>query len=342
MSTLTDLYNGQTIQNPNVQKTPLQIAYENLLNAQNQAQKTTSDEWGSAIGNSVNGLGKIISSAVISDPYQKAGATNSLTMSDDRQDRLIKEWLDRRMKNRNDFVNQAKEQLGFAREEEEKDYQRGWQKSQADISAQQYADKLKQIETENQLKKAEQDERTRHNKEMERIAQAGLDASASKGGNELSPEEKITQEANTKTKLQLQNDLNKIVANKDAFEEKMKGIDNLANEQGNFLSQILETANPMSSGNKVRNARNVKTQLIQATLDAYGVDDKDRGDEKKVAQIVSQVGIGKGSLSKKDIKFIKDNIRKIYETRINQKNNELNRLLNPTQIGIANENTGGL
>lgn len=339
---LADLYNNQAIQNPNVQKTPLQIAYENLLNAQQQAQNTKSEEWGSAIGNSINGLGKIISSAVISDPYQKAGATNSLTMADDRQDRLIKEWLDRRMNKKNNFVQQAKEQLGLANAEEEKDYQRGLQKTQAEISAQQYADKLEQIKQEQLLKKAQQEEIVRHNKAMEDIARAGLDASASKGGNDLSPEEKITTETNTKTKLQLQNELNKIVANKDAFEEKMKGIDTLANEQGSLLGNMWEIAkNPLSNG-KVSNSQNVKAQLIQATLDAFGVDDKDRGDAKKVAQIVAQVGIGEGRLSKKDIKDIKDNIRRIYETRINQKNNELNRLLNPTQLGIANENTGGL
>lgn len=337
---LADLYNNQAIQNPSVQKTPLQMAYENLLNAQLNAQNTNSDEWGSAIGNSVNGLAKIISSAVIKDPYQKAGATNSLTMSDDRQDRLIKEWLDRRMNKKNNFVQQAKEQLGLANAEEEKDYQRGLQKTQAEISAQQYADKLEQIKQDQILKKAQQDEIARHNKAMEDIARANMDTS-SKSDN-MTPEEKITTETNTKTKLQLQNELNKIVANKDAFEEKMKGIDSLANEQGSLLGNMWELAkNPLSNG-KVSNSQNVKAQLIQATLDAFGVDDKDRGDAKKVAQIVAQVGIGEGRLSKKDIKDIKDNIRRIYETRINQKNNELNRLLNPTQLGIANENTGGL
>ena len=341
---LADLYNNQAIQNPNVQKTPLQIAYENLLNAQQQAQNTKSEEWGSAIGNSINGLGKIISSAVISDPYQKAGATNSLTMADDRQDRLIKEWLDRRMNKKNNFVQQAKEQLGLANAEEEKDYQRGLQKTQAEISAQQYADKLAQIETENQLKKAQQEEIVRHNKEMERIAQAGLDASASKGGKDLSPEEKITTETNTKTKLQLQNDIRKAVAEKDAFEEKIKGLEKFKTKQGNALSRAWQGATGWytGKGDAIYNSQNLISELKQATLDAFGVSPENRGDKSKVNEMFAQVGIPKGSaISPQQADEIAKRIRQIYVTRINKLNNELNRFDNPTQFDIANDDTTG-
>lgn len=343
MSTLADLYNNQATQNPSIPKTPLQMAYENLLNAQANARNTTSDEWGSAIGNSVNGLGKILASAVISNPYQKAGATNSLTMADDRQDRLIKEWLDRRMNNRNDFVQQAKEQLGLETANEEKDYQRGLQKTQAEISAQQYADKLAQIQQEYDLKKANQDEIARHNKAMEDIARAGLDAG--KGTTkDLSPEEKITTETNTKTKLQLQNDIRKAVAEKDAFEEKIKGLENLKTKQGNALSRAWQGATGWytGKGDAIYNSQNLISELKQATLDAFGVSPENRGDKAKVNEMFAQVGIPKGSaISPQEADEIAKRIRQIYVTRINKLNNELNRFDNPTQLDIANDDTTG-
>ena len=127
MNLLAELYNNQQniTQNPTgTIRTPRQIAYDNWLNAQQQAQNTTKDEWGQAIGNSVNGLAKIISSAVVKDPYQKAGATRNLDNFDDRQDQLVRDWAMQRMKNRNDFVQQAKEQLGMATADEERDYEK--------------------------------------------------------------------------------------------------------------------------------------------------------------------------------------------------------------------------
>ena len=135
MNLLAELYNNQQniTQNPaGTIRTPRQIAYDNWLNAQQQAQNTTKDEWGQAIGNSVNGLAKIISSAVIKNPYEKAGATRNLDNFDDRQDQLVRDWALQRMKNRNDFVQQAKEQLGLATADEERDYNR-------DIEAQRFA-----------------------------------------------------------------------------------------------------------------------------------------------------------------------------------------------------------
>ena len=125
----------------------------------------------------------------------------------------------------------------------------------------------------------------------------------------------------------------------------MTNIDESVNEQGNFLGQTLDTALGMfGKGGKVNSlkAQSVKAQLIQATLDAFGVKDEDRGDAKKVAELMAQVGIPKGNPTKKEIKNIQNNIRRIYDTRISQKNNEINRFLNPTNIGIADDDTGGL
>ena len=338
MSVINDMYNNNNVL-ANVPRTQvpsgnrLQDIYNEVL-----AQKK-GNAWANMIEDSLAPLGQIIANATIKNGFQQGAVANSL--ENERQRSIARRLAKQEQANREgeNYIDLAREQLGLDTAEDERAYNRDIQAKEMERIANEYADKITQQRIDNQLNQEKQDEIKRHNQEMEKIARAGLDAG--KGTTtDLSPQEKITLEANTKNQLQLQSDLNKILANKDAFEEKMKGIENLANEQGNVLSRAWETAT--MTGNKAKNSQSVKNQLIQATLDAYGIPDDARGDEKKVAQIVSQVGIGKGSLSKKDIQIVKDNIRRIYETRINQKNNELNRLLNPTSIGVANEDTGGL
>lgn len=127
MSLLSSLYQQQQQINQNptsAVRTPIQNAYDNLLNAQANAQNTAKEEWGSAIGNSVNGLAKIIASSVIGNPIEKAASTRNLDNFDARQDALVRQWAMEQAKKRNDFVNQAREQLGMAKADEEQSYNR--------------------------------------------------------------------------------------------------------------------------------------------------------------------------------------------------------------------------
>lgn len=340
MSIISDIYNNNNfLANLQSQSVPTKNRLQDIYN-EVLAQKKGND-WSNMLTNSIAPLSQIIANATIKNGFQQGAVANALEGERQRSDARRMAQDEKEQREAENYVNLAKEQLGIDTADEERAYNRGIQKEQMETAKQQYADKLAQIKQEYDLKKTDQDEIARHNKAMEDIARANQQLSAMSSSNDLSPEEKIKIEENTKNQIQLQNDLNKMIANKEAFEEKMKGIENLANKQGNVFSRAWESAN-MLSGNKVRNSQNVKAQLIQATLDAYGIPDEARGNKNNVAEIVSQVGIGKGSLSKKDIEFIKDNISKIYETRINQKNNELNRLLNPTSIGVENEDTGGL
>ena len=127
MGLLSSLYQQQQQINQNptsATRTPIQNAYDNLLNAQSNAQNTAKEEWGSAIGNSVNGLAKIIASSVIGNPIEKAASTRNLDNFDARQDALVRQWAMEQAKKRNDFVNQAREQLGMAKADEEQAYNR--------------------------------------------------------------------------------------------------------------------------------------------------------------------------------------------------------------------------
>ena len=127
MGLLSSLYQQQQQINQNPTsaiRTPIQNAYDNLLNAQSNAQNTAKEEWGSAIGNSVNGLAKIIASSVIGNPIEKAASTRNLDNFDARQDALVRQWAMEQAKKRNDFVNQAREQLGMAKADEEQAYNR--------------------------------------------------------------------------------------------------------------------------------------------------------------------------------------------------------------------------
>lgn len=151
MILLSDIFqqNQQIAQNPTrVIRTPLQTAYDNYLKAQNNAQNTKEDEWGSAIGHSINGIAKIIASQAIKNPYERAGATRNLDNFDDRQDAMVRNWALQRMKNRNDYVQQAREQLGLAREDDDKNYNRELTAQQ--IAYQKAQDAIKQKNQERQ------------------------------------------------------------------------------------------------------------------------------------------------------------------------------------------------
>lgn len=147
MNLLSDILkqNQQIAQNPTpVARTPIQTAYDTLLNAQKNAQDTTKQELGSAIGNSVNGIAKIIASSVIGNPIEKAASTRNLDNFDARQDALVRQWAMEQAKKRNDFVNQAKEQLDMAKADEQQQYER-------DLTSQQLAYKKLQDEIANKL-----------------------------------------------------------------------------------------------------------------------------------------------------------------------------------------------
>lgn len=324
---------------PVTQSVPTRNRLQDIYNEVLSQKK--GNEWANMLENSLAPLGQIIANATIKNGFQQGAVANSLEQERARSDarRLAKqEQANRESEN---YIDLAREQLGLDTADDERLYNRGLTKDQIETAKQQYADKLAQIEKENTFKKSNLDEIARHNKAMEEIARANQDLSSST--KDISPEEKIKVEANTKKQIELQNDLNKVVANKDAFEEKAKVIKNLVSKQGNTFEQSLDTAlGIFGKGDRIQNAKNVKAQLVQATLDAFGVDDKDRDDAKKIEAIVSQVGIPKGNLTRKEAENVIDNIRRIYETRINQKNNELGRLTNPTSIGIDNEDTGGL
>jgi hypothetical protein len=164
MGLLANLYNQQQTINQNptsAVRTPIQTAYDNYLNAQANAQDTAKQEWGSAIGNSVNGLAKIIASSVIGNPIEKAASTRNLDNFDARQDELVRQWAMEQAKKRNDFVNQAREQLGMAKADEEQAYNR-------DLTAQQIAYK-KMIDDRNFENLVKQQEINNKWKEIEDI-----------------------------------------------------------------------------------------------------------------------------------------------------------------------------
>ena len=340
MNLLAELYNNQQniTQNPTgTIRTPRQMAYDNWLNAQQQAQNTTKDEWGQAIGNSVNGLAKIISSAVVKDPYQKAGATRNLDNFDDRQDQLVRDWAMQRMKNRNDFVQQAKEQLGLATADEEREYEkeqnalnrayremidnRNWENT---IEQQNIANKLNQDKLDLQRDIAE------FNKQQ-------AIATAKNAPAEMTPEEKIAFEvakeeakAQAQAKREANQELNKANAEFEAFKSNIPNLQSLSKASGSTVSRaiggvgnIFDAITGKDTGiTKPNDAmQEVKAQLVQAIFKANGIDgDKISKEQSKI--ILRQAGMpDSGDLSKSQVNTIINNIKSIYEQRIKGKQN---------------------
>ena len=106
-------------------RTPAQIAYDNLLNREAEINKQNkTNNFVSGLMSGIGGLGKVIANSVVSNPYQKAGAMEGIGEQETRLDGLQQAYNQARQQQNKDFVNQAREQLGLAREDEDKDYRR--------------------------------------------------------------------------------------------------------------------------------------------------------------------------------------------------------------------------
>ena len=336
MGLLSSLYQQQQQINQNptsATRTPIQNAYDNLLNAQSNAQNTAKEEWGSAIGNSVNGLAKIIASSVIGNPIEKAASTRNLDNFDARQDALVRQWAMEQAKKRNDFVNQAREQLGMAKADEEQAYNRdltanqiAYQKAKDDI-----ANKLNQDKFDFMKEQAEQAQ-----KNFEKQYNLKLNELNNKPA-EMTPEEKLAWElkvedakANAKAKREAEQDLNKANAEYESFKSNIDNLQDLSKKSGSTISRaiggvgnLFDVITGKDTGiTKPNDAmQEVKAQLVQAIFKANGIDgDKINKEQSKI--ILRQAGMpDSGDLSQSQVNTIIKNIDSIYKQRIAGKKN---------------------
>lgn len=336
MGLLSPLYQQQQQINQNPTsaiRTPIQNAYDNLLNAQSNSQNTAKEEWGSAIGNSVNGLAKIIASSVIGNPIEKAASTRNLDNFDARQDALVRQWAMEQAKKRNDFVNQAREQLGMAKADEQEAYNRA-------LTAQQIDYKQAQDMLNNELNR----DKFNFAKEQAEQAQKNFEKQYNLKLNELNnkptemtPEEKLAWElkvedakANAKAKREAEQDLNKANAEYESFKSNIDNLQNLSKKSGSTISRaiggvgnLFDVITGKDTGiTKPNDAmQEVKAQLVQAIFKANGIDgDKINKEQSKI--ILRQAGMpDSGDLSQSQVNTIIKNIDSIYKQRIAGKKN---------------------
>jgi len=339
MGLLANIYNQQQAINQqptSVVRTPVQTAYDNYLNAQANAQDTAKQEWGSAIGNSVNGLAKIIASSVIGNPIEKAASTRNLDNFDARQDELVRQWAMEQAKKRNDFVNQAREQLGMAKADEERDYTRN-------LTAEQIAYKKAQDLLEQQNK----DRQFEFTKEQAEQAQKNFEKQYNLKLNELknkpaemTPEEKLAWElkvedekAKAKAKREAQQDLNKAMAGQAAFQQNIEHIKELSKNAGNILNRSIGGVASLFTGKdaditKANNAMGeLVSQIRQAALVASGIagESDDKAQQAKLKDIYERAGVPMNakSLTQAQVSSILNNIENIYRQRVAEKQNLL-------------------
>lgn len=311
-------------------RTPTQIAYDNLLNREAEINKQNkTNNFVSGLMSGIGGLGKVIANSVVSNPYQKAGAMEGIGEQETRLDGLRQAYDQARQQQNKDYVAQAREQLGLAREDEDKDYRRS------------ETDKIFNYNQEKDLRDYDLRKAIADYAQKNADRQYNLQVNALKNKPaELTPEEKLAWEikadeakANAKAKREAQQDLNKANAEYESFKSNIPNLQDLSKKSGSTISRaiggvgnLFDVITGKDTGiTKPNDAmQEVKAQLVQAIFKANGIDgDKINKEQSKI--ILRQAGMpDSGDLSQSQVNTIIKNIDSIYKQRIAGKKNLAN------------------
>ena len=175
-------------------RTPTQIAYDNLLNREAEIEKRNkTNNLVSGLMSGMGGLGKIIASAVVKNPFQQAGAMEGLSEQEQRIDNLRQAYNQARQQQNKDYVQQAKEQLAQAVADEDKTYNR-------ELTANQIA--YKKAQDELAQKNYEKEQETKAQQRAEDVAFRNQQAAAQARQQEIANKHWEIQDAYTRDKAE--------------------------------------------------------------------------------------------------------------------------------------------
>lgn len=329
MSLLNDILqqNNQIAQNPtSVIRTPTQVAYDNLLNRQAEIEKQ--NKTNGLVGglmSGIGGLGKIIASAVVKNPFQQAGAMEGLTQQEGRIDQLRQAYENARQTKNRDYIQQAKEQLGMAQADEDKAYNR-------ELTANQNAYKKVQDEIANKLNQDKLDFMKEQAEQAQKNADRDYNLKLSELSNkpaELTEEEKLQNEIkklkaieNAKAGIEANKELSKTNAEYNAFKSQLGELNDLSKQSGNSFSRAFgAVTNPITGGKANLAANELKSKVLQALYTAKGYD-TDKINPQTSKDLLKQVGMpSSGYPTQSQMKIIIDNIDNIYKQRIASQQN---------------------
>lgn len=331
MGLLNDIFQQQQqiSQNPtSVVRTPQQVAYDNMLNREAEInQQNKRNNFVSGLMSGIGGLGKVIANSVVSNPYQKAGAMEGIGEQETRLDGLRQAYDQARQLQNKDFVAQAREQLGLAREDEDKDYRRS------------EADKIFNYNQEKDLRDYDLRKAIADYAQKNADRQYNLQVNALKNKPaELTEEEKLQNEIkkleaieNAKAKIQANQDVDKAKAEYEAFKSNIGNLKDLSKASGTVVDRAVgsfaglfsgKSNNPLTKPND--SMKEVKAQLTNAIYRANGVDG-DKISKEQSKMILAQAGMPDSmNLSQSQVDTIIKNIENIYKQRISGKQNFAN------------------
>lgn len=351
MSLISDIFqqNQQIAQNPaQVIRTPQQVAYDNLLNKQYDIEQQNKNyNLYNGLASGIGGLGKILASTFVKNPYQQAGAMKGISEQEQRLDNLRNAYEIARQAQNKDYVQQAKDQLDMARADEDKDYKKSIDERDFNFR-QNVFDKeydLKQLAQNIAQKQWEKEFGLKRGLTDAQIK--SINAQIKANGNkpaELTPEEKIALKvkeedaiAQAKAKREAQQEANRAKADYEAFKGNIDNLKALAKASGTTASRALGgVASVFDSitgkGGSLTNPNiamdELLAQLRQAALSASGIsgESDDKAQQAKINDIYQRAGIPKNakSLSPSQVNGIINNIENIYKQRLAGKQNLLN------------------
>lgn len=347
MSLISDIFQQQQniANNPATAiRTPQQVAYDNLLNKQYDIEQQNKNyNLYNGLASGIGGLGKILASTFVKNPYQQAGAMQGLSEQEQRLDNLRQAYENARMAQNKDYIQQAKDQLDMARADDERDWKRDFADKEFN-----WKDKNAERAYNLQLENLGLDrDKFGLQRNLTDAQIKSINAQIKANGNkpaELTPEEKIALKvkeedaiAQAKAKREAQQEANRAKADYEAFKGNIDNLKALAKASGTTASRALGGVASVfdaitGKGGSLTNPNiamdELLAQLRQAALSASGIsgESDDKAQQAKINDIYQRAGIPKNakSLSPSQVNGIINNIENIYKQRLAGKENLLN------------------
>lgn len=351
MSLLSQIFQQQQqiAQNPtSVIRTPQQVAYDNLLNRETEINKQNKrNNFISGLMTGIGGLGKIIANSAVSQPMLKAGAMAGIGEQEQRLDGLRQAYDQARQQQNQDYVAQAKEQLGLAKADEDKAYNRDLTEQQIAykkmIDDRNFNNLQEQQDIANKRAEAEAEERRKQraldNAHRDRMYNLTLDNMKA----EKEAEKQAVNKEEQKNVTEMQKSVSELQAQLNSFDKEIPELEQLNKEShmgavgrtisgvGGGLGNLFGVKDNKFIEPELKNQEKV-ARLRQKALGMLKTTFGGAVSEGERDAIFAQFGLDKDNMNYKEYENAIKLMRAYFQNKLNEKQETLNLYTNQNSV----------